>query len=109
MVMVRLRDRALGTSAATHQHFFQGGRRYGHVLDPRTGWPAGTLASATAMAPAAAEADALSTAFFVMGVEGTRRYCREHRDIGAVLLTKLEPGRVPQLTVIGPADVEILQ
>jgi thiamine biosynthesis lipoprotein len=109
MAMVRLRDRALGTSAATHQHFFQGGRRYGHVLDPRTGWPAGTLASATAMAPTAAEADALSTAFFVMGVEGTRRYCREHRDIAAVLLTKPEPGRVPQLTVIGPADVEMLQ
>ena len=31
--------------------FFQGGRRYGHVLDPGTGWPADTLASATAIAP----------------------------------------------------------
>jgi len=36
----------------------------------------------------AAEADALSTAFFVMGVEGTRQYCRRHPEAGAVLVTK---------------------
>lgn len=109
MAAVRLRDRALGTSAATHRYFFAGGRRYGHVLDPRTGWPADTLVSASAVAPSAAEADALSTAFFVMGVDATRRYCSEHREVGAVLLTKPEPGRPPQLRVIGSADVEMLQ
>ena len=35
-----LRDAALATSAAGEQHFEAEGRRYGHVLDPRTGWPA---------------------------------------------------------------------
>src|SRR5207247_2713068 len=37
---VRLRDCALGTSGATIQFFEASGRRFGHILDPRTGWPA---------------------------------------------------------------------
>jgi len=82
-----LRDRALGTSGAANQFFLAGGRRYGHVLDPRTGWPARGLISASAVAPSAAEADALSTAFYVMGVEATRRFCARHPKIGALLVT----------------------
>ncbi len=83
---VWLRDRALGTSAATFQHLEYNGRKLGHVLDPRTGWPAAGMASATVVAPTGAEADALSTAFYVGGVELARRYCAAHPEIGAVLL-----------------------
>ncbi len=81
-----LRDRSLATSAATHQHLEHAGRKLGHVLDPRTGWPAAGVASATVVAPTGAEADALSTAFYVGGVELVRRYCAAHAEIGAVLL-----------------------
>jgi thiamine biosynthesis lipoprotein len=84
--MVLLRDQALGTSSVTFQHLVHDGRKLGHILDPRTGWPADRLASASAVAPTAAEADALATAFFVLGVEQTRVYCEEHPTIGAVLL-----------------------
>lgn len=83
---LKLRDRALGTSAATFQHFEYNGRMLGHLLDPRKGWPAEGLQQASALAPTAAEADALSTAFFVMGMDGARRYCESHPDIGAVML-----------------------
>jgi FAD:protein FMN transferase len=83
---VRLRDAALATSAATFQHLEYNGRKLGHVLDPRTGWPAEKMASASVIAPTAAEADALSTAFFVMGLEGSRAYCAAHPHVGAVLL-----------------------
>lgn len=86
LATVWLRDRALGTSGDAHQHFVAGGVRYGHVLDPRTGRPAGGLLSASALAPTAAEADALSTAFYVLGLEGTREYCKKHPGIGAVLV-----------------------
>jgi thiamine biosynthesis lipoprotein len=85
--VLRLRNRGLATSAATFQHLEYNGRRLGHVLDPRTGWPAEGISSATAVAPTAAEADALSTAFFVLGVDATRAYCEAHPDVGAVLLT----------------------
>jgi thiamine biosynthesis lipoprotein len=56
------------------------------VLDPRSGRPAEAIALAAALAPTAAEADALATAFFVLGIEATRRYCDEYPQIGAILL-----------------------
>jgi len=83
---LRLRDRALGTSGTAMQFFRHKGRRYGHILDPRTGRPPQGVLSATAIAPSAAVADALSTAFFVLGAAGTREFCRTRPDIGAVLV-----------------------
>jgi thiamine biosynthesis lipoprotein len=84
--LVNLKNQALGTSAATHQHFEYNGRKLGHLLDPRTGWPAEQIQQVSAIAPSAAEADALSTAFFVLGVEATRRYCETHPGIGAIIV-----------------------
>jgi len=83
---VWLRDRALGTSGTENQFFRHAGKRYGHILDPRTGWPADQLLSATVLAPSAALADALSTAFFVMGPEAALQYCQTRPEIAAVLL-----------------------
>jgi FAD:protein FMN transferase len=100
---VWLRDRALGTSGADHQFFVKDGHRYGHILDPRTGWPACGVLSASAVARTAAEADALSTAFFVLGLEGTRRFCAAHAGVAAVLVL---PG--PKVEVFGDSDVEVL-
>jgi FAD:protein FMN transferase len=77
---------ALGTSAATFQHFAYNGRTLGHLLDPRIGWPAEGIQQASVIAPTATEADALSTAFFVLGVEPTAEFCRSRPDIGVVLL-----------------------
>jgi thiamine biosynthesis lipoprotein len=81
-----LRDRALGTSGSGVQFFHHQGRRYGHVLDPRTGWPAEGVLSATVLAPNAALADGLATACFVMGPEETRQYCLRHPDVAAILV-----------------------
>jgi thiamine biosynthesis lipoprotein len=100
---VVLRDRAMGTSGADQQYFVSEGRRYGHILDPRTGWPASGVLSATAIARTAAEADALSTAFFVLGLEGTRRFCCRYAGVSAVLVL---PG--PKVEVLGDSDVEVL-
>jgi thiamine biosynthesis lipoprotein len=84
--ILKLRNRAMGTSAATFQNLEYNGRRLGHILDPRTGWPAEGVLSASVTAPSAAVADGLATAFFVMGAERTAQYCAKHPDIGAVLL-----------------------
>jgi FAD:protein FMN transferase len=83
---VYLDDTALGTSAATFQHFEYNGRKLGHLLDPRTGWPADGIEQVSVVARTAAEADALSTAFFVLGVEPTARFCRTRPDVGVVVL-----------------------
>jgi len=88
---VRLRNRALGTAGIDQQSFAVGGRRYGHILDPRTGWPASGPASVSVVADDAATADALATALFVMGLDKTRDFCQNHPDIGALVV--LPPGR----------------
>lgn len=86
LAVVWLQNQGLATSAATFQNLEYNGKKLGHILDPRTGWPAEGMASATVIAPTAAEADALSTAFFVLGVDAARAYCEAHPGIGAVLL-----------------------
>ena len=82
---VELHERALGTSGAQFQSFRHQGRRYGHILDPRTGRPADSVLSVTVLAPTAAEADALSTAFYVMGPEAALSHCRQNPSIAAMV------------------------
>ncbi len=89
--VVRLHDRALGTSSGQFQSFRHRGRRYGHILDPRSGWPAEGVLASTVVAPTAALADALSTAFYVMGPGRSLEYCRTRPEIGAVLTCR-DPG-----------------
>jgi thiamine biosynthesis lipoprotein len=98
---VWLRDRALATSGASHQFFRHQGKRYGHILDPRTGWPAEGVLSSTVLAPTAAEADALSTAFYALGVAETVRWCREHPSIGALLVHSSADSSAIEITICG--------
>jgi thiamine biosynthesis lipoprotein len=81
-----LHNESLATSGSGTQYFRRGGRLYGHILDPRTGRPAEGVYSTTVIAPTAAEADALSTAFYVMGPERTAEYCTSHPEVAAVLV-----------------------
>lgn len=105
LARVWLRDRALGTSAATHQHLEYNGKKLGHIIDPRTGWPACGIASASVVAPSAAVVDALSTAFFVGGIELAQSYCAAHRDVAAILLRE---GEGAEPVVLGLAPDEII-
>jgi thiamine biosynthesis lipoprotein len=107
LAVLHLRDRALGTSAATFQHLEHQGRKLGHILDPRTGWPAEGMASASVLAPTGAEADALATAFYILGVDKARAYCETHPGIGAVLLPEGESA-VPVVLGLGPDEVELI-
>jgi len=85
-----LANQALSTSGSGTQFFVRRGRRYGHILDPRTGRPAEGLYSATVIAPTAAEADALSTAFYVMAPTDVADYCATHPDVSALLIAAAE-------------------
>ena len=65
--IIELRDRSVATAGDYRRFFETGGRRYSHIIDPRTGWPVthGTV-SATAIAPDCMQADALATVLMVM-------------------------------------------
>jgi len=58
------------TSGDYERFFVYQGRRYHHILDPRSGMPAGKAQSATVLHARAALADAWSTALFVLGADG---------------------------------------
>ena len=85
LARLRLRDVALGTSGAGEQFVIADGTRYGHVIDPRTGWPASGVLSASVVTSSAADADALSTAFLVGGLQLAERYCADHPGVLALV------------------------
>jgi thiamine biosynthesis lipoprotein len=90
--LLRLRDAALGTSAAGEPR---------HVLDPRTGRPAEGVRSASVVASEAAVADALSTAFLVGGPELAGPFCASRPGTMALLVTDARPR---QILVFGKRD-----
>lgn len=98
---IQLQDQALGTSGTATQSFYHQGRRYGHILDPRSGRPAEGVLSATVLAPTAAMADALATAFYVMGVEAALEFCRHRNDLAVVLMTSGKRRGTLQIDSIG--------
>lgn len=67
---VAMTDVAVATSGDYRNYFEVNGVRYSHTIDPRTAWPiTHNLVSVTVLAETAAQADALATAFNVMGLE----------------------------------------
>ncbi len=75
---VRLRDAALSGS---------GRRLHGaHIVDPRTGNPSTGADGAWALAPSAALADALSTAFMVLSAAEVSQYCARYAQVAGLLL-----------------------
>lgn len=88
--VVSISDEALSTSGNYERSFHIGGVAYSHIIDPRTGWPARGILSASALSAAAVDSDALSTAFFIMGVEKTKKYCDTRPNVGAVLVPAVD-------------------
>ena len=79
---IPLRAAALSTSGNYENFFEVNGRRYSHILNPRTGLPVEDVAACTVIAPTCAESDAWATALIVYGMErslldfGTQRTFR---------------------------------
>lgn len=102
--ILRLRNRGTGTSGTDFQRFEANGRVYGHILDPRTGEPALGPASVTVVAPSAAEADALSTAFYLLGPEGAEDYVRANPEVGAIFVLEGPADGSPRVLTLGLND-----
>lgn len=101
---LRLTDQALGTSGSGSQFFHHQGRRYGHILDPRTGYPAECMLSTSVVAPTAALADALATALHVMDRQSATDYLNDHPEIGAILVCPGERAGAIETIVLGIAE-----
>ena len=66
---IKLLDACLATSGDYERFIVLNGKQFGHIIDPRTGYPVEDMAAVTIVAPTALECDALSTAVFINGVE----------------------------------------
>lgn len=79
-------------TSGDYERFFEfEGKRYAHILDPRTGKPlleAQSCKSVTAVAPNAMDADAFATAIAVMGPERGMAYVEATADLEAILITR---------------------
>jgi len=68
--IVQPENNAVATSGDYRNYFEHDGKRYSHAMDPTTGRPVNNqLAAVSVIAPSAAQADALATALWVMGLE----------------------------------------
>lgn len=83
-------DQALGTSGPANQFFYFRGKRFGHIIDPRTGWPAEGILSVTVLHRSAGWADALATGLYVAGIEHAIQYCEQNPDTAMLAIL---PGR----------------
>jgi len=84
---VRVRDRAVATSAATRRHWRVARALRHHLVDPRTQRSAVTdLLQATVFAPTAELADVLAKTSFLLGARAGRELIEQRDGIGAVLV-----------------------
>ena len=82
-----LSDTAISTSGDYERFFDEGGVRYHHIIDPRTGHSASRVRSATVLAPTATRTDGLSKTAFVLGPEEALKIYNRLPDVDAVLVT----------------------
>ena len=78
---IELRDKAVVTSGNYRKYYEKDGVRYSHTIDPSTGRPVEhSLLSVSVIDESAWRADALATAFMVMGLEKAKKFIKEHPE-----------------------------
>jgi FAD:protein FMN transferase len=100
---VRLQNQAMSTSGMGQQFFTTEYRRFGHILDPRSGRPAEQNSLVSVVAGDATMAEAFSTAFFALGESDIRRCCEERQSLGAIIFPLAQTSPTPKPLVLGIA------
>lgn len=116
IAVLNVTDGVVITSGAYQRFFKKNGKRYHHIIDPRTGYPAESgLVSVSIISPNGTLADALSTSLFIMGLEQASDFWRANRaDFDAILMTEdgtvyVTEGIEEQCTVTTGGKVEIIR
>jgi thiamine biosynthesis lipoprotein len=92
LATVLLRDQSLATSGANQKFFELDGRRYSHIIDPRTASPVEGMSQVTVLAETATDSDALSTALFVLGPDNAAPLLDHGQGRGAMFVLDTRNG-----------------
>jgi thiamine biosynthesis lipoprotein len=96
--VVALHGLAIATSGDHVRFFEQGGERFSHTIDPRSGYPVvHALTSVTVLHRSCMQADALATALFVLGPEEGFNFAAHH-NVAARLVSRADGGYVERMT-----------
>ena len=86
-VVLSLTDKGLATSGNYRKFYEEGGEKFSHTIDPKTGYPVRhSLLSATVVAEDAMTADALATFFMVVGLDKAKVFLAEYEEVQAYLV-----------------------
>lgn len=92
LMEMRVLNKAIVTSGDYEKYVILDGKRYSHIIDPRTGYPVGDgVISATVLAGDAMTADIIATALCVLGDEGLR-VARSFKGVDALIVVKEADG-----------------
>ncbi len=84
--VIRLENHAFSTAGDYERFFILDGKRYHHIIDPKTGYPATRSRSVTIYAPTALLADAIDDAVFILGWKRGIELVDSIDDVGAVVV-----------------------
>ncbi len=106
-------DESVFTSGDYERFYEYEGRRYHHIIDPRSGYPAGAAVSATVIHPVAATADAAATALFVAGPDAWPAIARQMGVKYAMLVDRegrihMNPAMKTRLTFESEPDTIVM-
>jgi thiamine biosynthesis lipoprotein len=92
LAVVPLRETAVVTSGSYEKFVMFNGKRYAHIINPATGYPATGLCSVTVFGPSAEKANGFSTSLMVLGKDRGLALLSRFRDYKCIMIT--DEGRV---------------
>lgn len=84
--LLPLSDHAFSTAGDYERSYIVNGKRFHHIIDPRTGYPATACRSVTIWAPTALQADEIDDAVFILGPEKGLKLVESIEGVGAVIV-----------------------
>jgi len=99
--IISLDNEAVSTSGDYENYFFMDGKRFGHILNPKTGYPieSDVSVAVSVVAPSGLLSDVLSTSIYVLGVEEGKELLKQYKDISFSHSALLADGSIQSVWV----------
>jgi len=99
---VLLKNRVLSVSGSYEKFFELEGKRYSHIMDPRTGWPVPNMLSVAVLTENGTAGDALDNVFYVLGIEASKIYLRKLPNTQVIFFLPDQNKRWQMIQLKGP-------